>query len=246
MLLAAALLVPSSAWAITIDGQVNDWGLTPAAFGASDWTPNSGIYYTEEDQNPAVYYLNPGYGGQAFDAEGLYFTRDDNFAYFAIVAGFPLEGRFYQGQQYYAGDVAFDFGRDGSYEFGLETTGTNQETLFGDPTWINPLFVSCGPYALAAGTAIGNALFAYDNTTYVGTGHYVFEFGIPISFFGTSWSSSDYIPDLTVRWTMSCGNDCIALSLDRVPHSPEPSTFVMLLLGMIGLSARAFFGKRTV
>ena len=55
------LLVMSApaAHAFTIDGVVSDWGITPGGYGASDWTPNAGIQYALEDQNPAVDYLNP-------------------------------------------------------------------------------------------------------------------------------------------------------------------------------------------
>lgn len=240
-----ALAFPASAWAITVDGQTSDWGITPAAFGSSDWTPNPGVYYIQEDQNPSIDFLSPGWGGQKFDAEGIYFTRDTTYAYIAVISGFPLEGRIYGGAPYYAGDLGFDFGSDGSYEFGVETTGANKGKLFGNATWTNPLFISCGPYALAGGNILGNALFAYDKTTYIGTGHYVFEVGIPLSLFGSAWSNNDFVPDLTIHWTMSCGNDCIDLKVTRVPNVPEPSTVILLVAGLLVFAARSFLTKNS-
>ncbi len=229
--------------AIVVDGLVGDWGVTPGAYGASDWTPNAGINYAEEDQNPAVDYLNPGWGGQSFDVEALYFKREADLAYFAVISGFPLEGRVYGGGNYYAGDFAIDFGSNGSYDFGVETNGANRGKLYGNPTWANPLFTICGPYALTGGTILGDTTFAYNNTTYLGTGHYAFEFSIPISLFGSYWPNSSYTPNFTAKWTMSCGNDCLDLKVPYVPNSPEPATAAMMLLGLSGLAVHSFRKK---
>lgn len=225
--------------AVTVDGVLTDWQVNPGAYGSSDWTPAAGILYAEEDQNPSIDYLNPGYGGQKFDVEAMYFTRDENFAYFAIVSGFPLEGRDYLGDKYTAGDVAFDFGSDGSYEFGLETTGANRGKLYGNAAWTDPIFKICGPFDLKSGTLLGSAAFAYDKTTYITNGHYVFEFGLPISLFGAYWADPFTTPEFTMHWTMNCGNDCLRLNVpfSTIPHSPEPSTYVLMLIGMAGLFA---------
>lgn len=238
---AAAFLfiIPFADASITVDGLMNDWGVLPGAYGSSDWTPSHGIYSAVEDQSPSVDFLNPGYGGQKFDVEAIYFTRDTTYAYFSIVTGFPLEGRFYQGDWYTPGDVAFDFGSDGSYEFGLETTGTNQGKIYLNPVWLDPHFVVCGPFAMSQGDLVGESIFAYDKTTYVSNTHFVFEFGIPVNYFGAFWSSGEYIPDLTIHWTMSCGNDCLNLQLNAVPHViPEPATPILFLVGLAYLFSR--------
>lgn len=240
----AVILQPQARAAIVVDGLVGDWGVTPGAYGASDWTPNSGVFYSEEDQNPAVDFLSPGWGGQKFDVEAIYFKREADIAYFAVVTGFPLEGRLYQGQQYYAGDFTIDFGSDGSYEFGIETTGANQGKLYGSPTWANPIFLQCGPYALAGGTILGDTNFAYNNTTYLGTGHYSFEFGVPISLFGSYWDS--YVPVFTGKWTMSCGNDCLDVKTTFIPNSPEPATAALMFLGLSGLALSSLRRKFSV
>lgn len=241
LLLVSAVFCPKADAAIAIDGLVSDWGVTPGAYGSSDWTPNSGVFSGIEDQNPAVDFLSPGWGGQKFDVEAIYFKREADMAYFAVVTGFPLEGRFYQGQQYYAGDFAIDFGSDGSYEFGVETSGANQGHVYGNPTWVNPLFLECGPYALAGGTLLGDVNFAYNSTTYLVDQHYAFEFGIPISYFGSYWG--DYVPVFTGKWTMSCGNDCLDVRTSRIPNSPEPATAATMLLGLAGLGASTLCRK---
>lgn len=241
-LVITAGLQPQAHAAILVDGNVGDWGVTPGAYGASDWTPNAGIFSGIEDQNPAIDFLSPGWGGQKFDVEAIYFKREADMAYFAVVSGFPLEGRVYQGGDYYAGDFAIDFGSNGSYEFGIETSGPDQGNLYGDPTWVNPLFLECGPYALAGGTLLGDTNFAYNNTTYLGTGHYAFEFGIPISYFGSYWSG-DYVPVFSGKWTMSCGNDCLDVRTARIPHSPEPATALLTALGLAGLALTSRRGR---
>lgn len=242
------LLASSRAQAVTIDGAVGDWGVNPGPYGSSDWVPSSGVVYTQEDQNPAVDYLNPGYGGQGFDVEAMYFQRDTTFAYFAIISGFPLEGRIYGGAPYYAGDVAFDFGADGSYEFGLETGAANRGKLYGNPTWNQPLFTVCGPYDIATGTLLGSVAFGYDKTSYLANGHYAFEFAIPISYFGSFWGDPSGTPKFNMHWTMSCGNDCLELNVPadpargpNIPLTPEPSTYVLLTLGLLGLAAARKF-----
>lgn len=247
-LLAAILLIVSSgsAFAITADGNLADWGVNPGAFGVSDWTPNAGVHYAEEDQNPAVDFLNPGYGGQKFDVEAIYFSADSTFAYIAVVSGFPLEGRQnFRGLDYFAGDLTFDFGSDGSWEFGLETTGDWTGSvaggLYGDPAWINPTFHICGPYALSDGTYLGLTTFGYDKTTYSAFDHYVFETAIPISLFGTFWDPSAQTPEMSIKWTMSCGNDCVTLDVPFSPVIvPEPATLTLFGIGLAG----AVFRKR--
>lgn len=91
--LGLGLSAESMAVTITVDGNLSDWGLNWSdSDNSNDWTPtpNMGISYTVEDYtggNNRNGQVNPGYGGQAYDAEALYVTWDANNLYIALVTG---------------------------------------------------------------------------------------------------------------------------------------------------------------
>jgi hypothetical protein len=231
-------LISSASAAITVDGLMGDWGVTPGAYGSTDWTPNAGISSTIEDHNPAVDFVGPGWGGQNFDAEALYFKKEGMTAYFALVTGFPLAGL--QNESF--GDIGFDFDNDGLYEYGVETRGNagfTKKHLYGNATWNNPTFGISTPYDLKTGTDLGLVGFAYDKTTYVAHKHYILEIGIPISFFGASWGDPNNNPDFAIHWTMSCGNDAIDLEVPGTTTAvPEPATMALFGFGLAGYALK--------
>ena len=218
---------------ITVNGNLSDWGVTPGAYGASDWIPNSGVIYTVEDQRGDINtFLGPGYGGQKFDAEAMYGFSENGNIYGAIVTGFPAGGYKTGGVNYYAGDILFNLGPGAQY--GLETTGSNAGKLYKNPQW-NTVYWNgiSDPTTMKDGTGqyVGQVQFVYLHT-YVGAGdsndHWVMEMCIPELFFGSDWDNGGY-----VQWTESCGNDIIDLNLPS--HTPEPATMSLLGLGLMGL-----------
>ena len=167
--------------------------------------------------------------------EAIYFTQQGPTAYFAVISGFPLATVTANGQTYLPGDLAIDFGANGSFEYGVETIGTH--LLYSGATWANPGFLVSAPYALAGGTSVGPVQFGYQSNAYSATGHYAFEVGIPISdFTAVGWTDTSR-PLFDLHWTMSCGNDALDLV---VPGSvvPEPTTCALMLLGLGGLTFR--------
>lgn len=244
---------PLASATMVVNGSLDDWGVTPGAYDSinpqAQWVPSTaGVTYVSEDQ--IDYSLNPGYGGQDFDVEAIYFKKEGDIAYFAVVSGFPIGGYpNYNGSAYYAGDLAIDFGSNGSYEFGVTVTnhlsGVAPDHLVGNAAtdWSTPYFTESGPFQLTGGTDLGAVQFAYNSTTYLVGDHYVYEYGIPVSLFGADWTGDN--PDLTVHWTMSCGNDALDLHVNAVLN-PEPSTYALLLLGLSSFGLlRRFRNTRT-
>jgi hypothetical protein len=190
--------------------------------GAAGWTPtpNSGIEYTLEDQHAS--YLNPGYGGQAYDAEALYAViakdADNSYKLFiALATGHnPNTLDKPSANSYGAGDFAIDFGKDGSYELGINikhtinTSGGKESFgieggVYDNAQWALGLWNSAGGYApgnpddeqpthLIGGDLLGMANLAYTTVGQTGFGqwasdtHYFYEMSIGLDLLtGAGW-----------------------------------------------------------
>lgn len=232
--------LPASAY--VIDANLADWGVQQTG-AATDWNPNSQTKtWIVEDQTGGLNtQLTPGYGGQAYDVEALYINYDAQYLYLAMITGHdPLTPN--GGGSYGPGDFAIDFGRNGSYEFGIETLGGDkvQGGVYAVTQWGAGLWGAAneGPTSILNGDFLGLANVAYTTTGFTNMGvntadqHFVYEARIPTAFFGTYWGTDPF----AVHWTMNCANDSLQLNALRPETVPEPGTLALLPLGLLGIS----------
>lgn len=241
---------------ITVDGNLADWGLHRHG-NANDWSPDpalgltQGLDYVVEDQTGgAGTRLFPGWGGQAYDAEALYVYKDAGFLYLALLTGLsPNTPDNPRQNSYGPGDFAIDFldfGGQGSFEFGIQTTGAHAGDVYKNVVWDYGLWDQNGHYnpanpdrnhptSILAGDLVkeGNLVYTTSYITNMGAHkndrHYVIEAAVPLSAF------AGYSGKFDVHWTMNCAND--AITADPELTVPEPGTLALLPLGLAGLAA---------
>ncbi len=121
---AAMLAMPAAASAITIDGNLSDWGVTVADNNASDFssplTTIGQTAYFVEDQNDTAGsggFLGPNHGGQNYDAEFLGVALDNTMLYISILTGQRPDNGF---STYSPGDIRLNIG---GTEYGIEVGG---------------------------------------------------------------------------------------------------------------------------
>lgn len=226
----------------------------PFGFWAVDgWTPFTLTTAGEDGQ------IGPGGGGQPFDAEGLYFKQSGNSVSIGLQAGFNLiTGYVYSSvnpKHYYAGDLALSFdGNTSTYEYavdyGLLTKDYQLDLVDADPgvgdgidnagfysvsTWNNDVYAGhaaqAAPFAMTAGSLVNSLTSNMSGSGVVGgQTSYWRTVTFDVSSLGLIGATT-----LNAHWTMSCGNDVIKGTTIFTPPVPEPSSFVLMMLSLMGL-----------
>lgn len=257
------LLIAGSAQAFVIDGNLSDWGIKRTG-QASDWIPNSSVFkYTIEDQHDSK--LDPGYGGQAYDAEAIYMSWDTSNLYIAIATGHnPLTLDRPLSNSYGPGDIAIDFGNNGVYEYGVELLGSATTTkghVYSNVNWALGIWKSNGswtgyydpaaagnrlladpahPTSILSGTQVGIGNVAFTTVGQNGYGAWPNDLHY---FYEVSVPLSSFGNNwangnvFTVHWTQNCANDSIWVDPPISGAVPEPGTLALLPIGMVGLLA---------
>lgn len=247
--------------AIVVDGNIDEWLSSKAT-----WAPvNAAIHSTIEDQTGNGY-LNPGYGGQAYDAEALYATILGNKLFIALATGHnPLTQT--SGNNYGAGDFAIDFGKDGSYELAINyknPNGVSASDNFGDQgglyavsEWYYGLWQAPGSYnpgnamrsnptSIKSGTKLGVAEFAYSTVAktgygaYANDGHYFYEMSVDLDLLrNNGWDGSAF----NIHWAENCANDTIIVDPDqRVPEPASMALFGVAIFSLLAMRRRVKAG----
>lgn len=242
-----------SALALVVASSASFAGQLPIFTG---WT----AFGSEDQSGTGEYYLNPGYGGQKFDAEYLFYKQSGNQLSIGLQTGFDIisdSGQYRANDRtYYNGDLALSFdGNKNTYEYAIDfgnltknyagttkisaqgnASGIDNAGLYKANSWNNDiLFGQSAPYAVSAGSLLVTANggnFSQGFGTVGGDKSYYSIFTFDLSnITGLQQSFT-----LDAHWTMSCGNDAIdgRVALTKVP---EPSPFVLLGLGIAGLFA---------
>jgi len=205
-------------------------------FNLSEWAG----YYAEDDG--VRYYdgfVNPGWGGQAFDVEylGLYITSDK--VYFGLQTGFNVAADNVSG--YRPGDFALDVNGDGTYDYAIDfsisgtTSGTPASfSLYKVTNWEDSVyFPIANPFEMKDGEKVDDFTGVFGSGYYANNSDgglsYVLEGSFNLSLLGAYTGN-----DIGIHWTMQCGNDYLNQTSAPVP---EPATMLLFGCGLIGLAA---------
>ncbi|TCO83372.1 uncharacterized protein (TIGR03382 family) [Plasticicumulans lactativorans] len=240
--LACGLGLAQGAAAITIDGNLADWGLHRNGL-ASDWVPDAGIHYVVDDFTTGPNNI----GGQGNDVEAMYLKIDTGTLYIALVTGHdPATVQNTTAKKYARGDLAINFtgpDYDDSFEFAISTAtrnGFKQGGVYAVFNWNHGLAPGHADTVttIARGLLIGQAELAISSSfTGMGEGpqghkHWAYEAAVPLSLF------DGFIDEkLWVQWTTTGAADVLRVD-PPLTSVDAPPALALFALGVPALLRR--------
>ncbi len=220
----------------------------------SGWT----TFGSEDQTGSGEFYLAPGYGGQKFDAEYLFYKLDGNSLSVGLQTGFDIisdTGQYRANDRtYYSGDLALSFdGNTSNYEYAIDfgnltknyagtanisaqgnASGIDTAGLYKANSWNNDIhFGQSSPYAVSSGSlllAANGGNFSQGNGVLGGDTSYFSIFTFDLS--NITGLQPNFVLD--AHWTMSCGNDAIDGRV-ALANVSEPNPLLLFVLGFAGL-----------
>lgn len=228
--LGVLLITHAGSASIIVDGQLDDWGVTPFA----DWVPDFPASYVEENwgDHPGESGAYPR-GGESYDQEAMYARLDASVLYLAIVTSVPETGNSYGGYRIMPGDLAIDVDADSAYDYGIVGYGSDKGQVYFEPNWSTPHgfvgFPADGPSTLSGGTYVHTIDFVYADAGALEGGFdhtYILEMAIPLDLLDRPTGM------LSLHHVMTCANDALDMQID-LKTVPEPATIGLVLSGAV-------------
>ena len=236
---AGLMLSAAPASALTVDGDLSDWGITVGNSNTSNFSSlNTGIgivssFAEDQNDNSNNHYLGPNYGGQNYDVEFIGMAMQGSIMYLAIVTGQRPDnglstyspGGIYMTTPFGIVGIEVGGGAGGAIAEGAEGSpynvysngytqsyGTTAATQTAGSVWANADWI---PDPIAPASPVQMSINGA--STQVGTADYVYTRNdqtsqhavIELALDVTNLLDEDGTGLIGIHWSPSCGNDVV-------------------------------------